>query len=176
MSRIIFFWHASGSLGWLSNFALYKIVEDGVTFHSVEQYFMYYKALAMDDHKTAARILACSTPKEAKALGRQVSPWDEKTWVQVREHIMIRALRLKLDCNPELAPKLLKTRNAMLAEANPGDLIWGTGCHETSQLAQYPSRWPGMNLLGKAWMEVRDSLQTEASPELWPAKNVIFHH
>lgn len=54
--------------------------EEDTRFHTAEQFMMYHKALLMSDSSTARRILACTTPAEAKTLGREVQGFDQKIW------------------------------------------------------------------------------------------------
>ncbi len=45
---------------------------------------MYGKAIFFGDHEKANEILHAQTPKEVKALGRQVSGFDQNAWGQNR--------------------------------------------------------------------------------------------
>ena len=117
---------------------------------------MYHKALTMGDSDTAQAILAASTPAEAKKLGRSIRPWDQQLWNQHKYTIMVDALLHKFSANPDLLKTLLDTGDAILAEASPDDTIWGIGLSIDS--AEQGVAWKGTNLLGKALMEVRDTL------------------
>ena len=74
--------------GALSNFYGCKIHVDtdwdgkpvDLNFHCSEQYFMWLKATWFHDYDIAEKILEAKTPKEAKALGRQVEGFDEEEW------------------------------------------------------------------------------------------------
>ncbi len=156
MTPIIYFWRPSGPHGWLSNWSPHEIYENGVQFKTIEHYLMYHKAMAMGDDETAHLILVASTPNIAKSLGRRVANFDEKVWIDNRESIIRNGLQLKIARHSLLRNQLIETCGSMIAEASPSDAIWGIGCHENDKRASIPAQWPGMNLLGRAWMWVRE--------------------
>jgi ribA/ribD-fused uncharacterized protein len=43
-------------------------------------------------------------------------------------------------------------------EASPVDPVWGIGLSQENEHCQNPLKWKGLNLLGFALMEVRDTL------------------
>ena len=51
------------------------------------------------------------------------------------------------------------TGGRVLVEASPRDRIWGIGLAAGDEQALSPERWPGLNLLGFALMEVRHQLR-----------------
>ncbi len=61
--------------------------------------------------------------------------------------------------HPQLRDFLAGTGSRVLAEASPRDRIWGTGLAAGDERAGSPERWPGLNLLGFALMEVRRQLR-----------------
>ena len=63
--------------------------------------------------------------------------------------------------NPDLKERLLSTGDAILAEASPKDRIWGIGLDAKTASGMEPNAWPGMNLLGKALMELREEFAKE---------------
>ena len=50
---------------------------------------MAQKAAYFGDYRTHARILGACTPRDCKALGRMVSGFQEESWRQVREQIVL---------------------------------------------------------------------------------------
>lgn len=90
-----------------------------MTFMTTEQYMMYQKAVLFGDMGTAGKIMAAKTPKQQKALGRQVEGFDEETWKENRERILEEANWHKF-CHPikELGLKklLLETEKRELVE------------------------------------------------------------
>ena len=53
---------------------------------------------------------------------------------------------------------IFKTENRTIVEASPYDKIWGVGLLEDDPLILDEKNWKGLNLLGKALMEVRSKL------------------
>lgn len=125
---------------------------------SSEQAMMYGKAMLFGDREIADRILVAKTSFQAKALGAMVRGFDEAVWARERFGIVVDANLGKFAMVPALRRFLLSTGDAVLAEASPTDRIWGIGLDEFDRHAKSPDRWPGLNLLGFALMEVRSRL------------------
>ena len=128
------------------------------TFNCAEQYMMHGKALLFGDAETALEILAADHPRDHKALGRKVKPFDDATWKREREAIVRAGNHAKFTQNPALLELLLATNGTTLVEASPYDKIWGIGLAATDPRAQDPNQWKGQNLLGKILTELRDSI------------------
>lgn len=139
---------------WPSSFEV-----DGVSYPTAEHYMMSEKARLFGDETNADKILAAQHPGEAKALGRQVTGFDEDAWVASRYDIVVRASFAKFDQNPRLREFLLGTANRVLVEASPLDRVWGIGLTADDDRAQNPAQWRGLNLLGFALMEARSALK-----------------
>lgn len=135
---------------------------DGESFPTAEHYMMWYKARLFGDVDSAGKIMADDSPAVAKALGRQVSHFNIEVWLEHRFELVVRASLAKFRQNPHLRTFLLNTRDSVLAEASPHDLIWGTGFAANDPHARDPLTWKGLNLLGFALMKARDELS--ASP------------
>jgi ribA/ribD-fused uncharacterized protein len=132
-----------GEYFFLSNFyeALPLIKIDGKYWPTTEHYFQAMKSL---DEKEQEKVRACSTPGFAKRAGRHVTLRDD--WQQVKEEVMLKALRVKFQ-NPELEKKLLDTNNDILEEGNTwNDMYWGKDLKSGM----------GHNRLGILLMQVRD--------------------
>ena len=120
---------------------------------------MACKAALFSDNATLELILDENTksntdPKHIKALGRMISPFDEKTWVESREEVVYFGNLYKFGQNEELKKSLMDTGELILVEASPRDRIWGIGFGEARAMSE-KERW-GLNLLGKALMRVRE--------------------
>jgi ribA/ribD-fused uncharacterized protein len=135
-----------------------SFVVDDHTFSCAEQYMMYGKAQLFADAATAAEILAADHPRQHKALGRKVTPFDDATWRRNREAIVLAGNRAKFTQNPALLAQLLATRGTTLVEASPHDKIWGIGLAANDPRAADPAQWKGQNLLGKILTALRDGL------------------
>jgi ribA/ribD-fused uncharacterized protein len=122
---------------------------------------MACKAALFSDTTTLELILQENTkpdtdPKDMKALGRMISPFDEETWVEHREGIVYLGNLHKFGQDEGLKKTLLETGNLILVEASPYDRVWGIGFGEDKAMGA-EERW-GLNLLGQALMRVREEL------------------
>ena len=153
---VVFFWRPNEENGCFSNWYSGRFVLDGFEYQHVEQYMMAEKARLFHDTEMYEKILRTADPKKCKALGKKVSGFDPKTWNAFKYEIVKTANRAKFDQNPELKKALLNTGDAILAEANPRDRIWGIAHGAEVGSRMDPSEWPGQNLLGKILMELRE--------------------
>lgn len=150
----IFFWRE-----YLSNWKESPFVVDGVTYNCVEQWMMAKKAEFFGDKETLNKILATTSPREQKDLGRQVKNYDDQKWSEVRFDVVVQGTIEKYKQNKSLFHRLLKTGDKILVEASPQDNIWGVALSEDDPLILDPNNWKGQNLLGKALMEARKQLR-----------------
>ena len=137
------------------------IDDDGTRYNCAEQYMMAGKARLFGDNAMLARIMACDSPYEQKLMGMRVRGFDDELWIRHREEIVYQANWLKFSQNSGLAKKLLRTGDAILAEANPQDVIWAIGLSADDPRAADPGEWRGENLLGEILMRIRDRLRDE---------------
>lgn len=155
-SKFIFFWMGDSIY---SNFNFSPFEHQGIQFMWSEQAVMYRKAMLFGATKVAQEILEADTPSYCKLLGRSNEiPFKEHIWKQNRERIYREVLMDKFSV-PFLKKQILSTGNKMLVEASPSDRIWGIGMHQNHPDVENPSKWKGMNLLGKVLMEVREELR-----------------
>ena len=157
----VFFWKDDEENGCFSNWYRRKFVIDDFEYLHVEQYMMAQKAKLFHDSERYTAILRATTPRECKDLGKLVTPFDSKTWDAVKYEIVKTANRAKYDQNQDLKDRLIKTGKAIMAEASPGDFIWGIGMTANKASSTNPSKWPGQNLLGKILMELRSEFSFE---------------
>lgn len=111
-------------------------------YETVEHYFQSRKASDRESHDY---IIANTWPASAKARGGAVvlpEGWDD-----VRYEVMLEGLRHKFAI-PRFRAMLLETGDAYIREDSPTDFIWGY-------------RNGGLNLLGKALMQVRKEIRRE---------------
>ena len=94
-----------------------------------------------------------------KALGRTVQNFDDKIWTKEREGIVYRGVSEKFRQNPELAEKLKKTGEEIIAECAVKDRIWGIGLSMIDRDRFSIDKWRGQNLLGRILMRVREDIR-----------------
>ena len=142
----------------LSNWHPALFVVNDVRFSNNEQFMMYCKAKLFGDEETASKILKATTPREHKAIGRQVRGFDETKWNEKRELYVRKGCYAKFSQNPEMLTFLLGTEGTELVEASPYDRIWGVGLAANNPAIHDKSKWLGLNLLGYCLMQVRTQL------------------
>lgn len=125
---------------------------------------MAEKARVFGDTQAARNILDVEDPRAAKALGRKVRGFSDAQWDRVRYAIVRYGNLLKFQQNVVAREYLLSTGDAPLVEASPHDPIWGVGRGADDPVIGTPSKWPGLNLLGYALMEVRDWIRKYPTP------------
>lgn len=136
--------------------------EDNIRYSSAEQYMMHKKALLFKDHIMAERIMLTENPKKIKDFGRKTADFDEEYWKKVSEKIVLQGNLLKFTQNSNLYDYLLSTKEKILVEASPFDLIWGIGMKENDENICNLNEWKGENLLGFILMEVRDRISSKS--------------
>ena len=132
-----------GKYGFLSNMYDAPFYEDGIKYPTVEHYVNAAKTLDPNEKK---RVMISKSPVDAKSAGKTVTLRED--WDDVKLSIMEHAVRLKFQCNPKLAYRLIATGNEELVEGNWWhDTYWGV-CNGV-----------GENHLGKILMKIREELR-----------------
>lgn len=141
-----------GSKRFLSNMYPCRVVCDGISFHSSENFYMYSKFITTD--RDLALSMRYILPKESKWIANKNKDKIRSDWDEVKVDIMREALNSKFTQNSGLRSKLLATGDEYLEERNDWyDVFWGT----------YLGK--GENMLGKLLMELREELTNESSKE-----------
>ena len=167
--KYIFFWghqpSKDGSITsscfsqwWMSSF-----IAEGIEYKTAEHWMMAKKAELFNDLETKGKILASKSPMEAKKLGREVKNYVDEIWLCNRYNIVKKGNYFKFSQNNDLKEFLIKTENRVIVEASPLDPIWGIGMAADQEDILKPEKWKGLNLLGFALMEVRDTLNSNHS-------------
>ena len=144
--------------GFLSQWHPSNFTIDGKAFNCAEQYMMFCKANLFQDTFMTDKIMKSEKPSDHKRLGQQVRNFDAKVWETNKKQIVFTGNLAKFSQNAGLKKKLLATKDSILVEANPKDIIWGVGLSEFDPDIQNPALWRGENLLGTILMEVREKL------------------
>ncbi|WEW57137.1 hypothetical protein PRK78_002597 [Emydomyces testavorans] len=147
-----------------------------IQYLNCEQYMMHRKGVlfAPNDSVTQEILSVGKTvphPSTLKSLGRQIPNFDETIWQRERFRIVVEGNYLKFTQNEDLKARLLATGDRELVEASPRDRIWGVGFGAKNAGARR-DRW-GLNLLGKALMEVRERIRNEqVVSEAWDGAEI----
>lgn len=144
---------------YLSQWYPCRFIIDDIEFTCTEQWMMYAKAMLFQDLDCANAILATSSAKMQKNLGKKVTNFDDNIWNIHKKEIVFKGNFAKFSQNAELKTYLLSTKGKVLAEASPYDKIWGIGLSMDDEMRFNMTKWRGQNLLGEVLMQVRDALK-----------------
>ncbi|WP_296282398.1 NADAR family protein [Pseudoxanthomonas sp.] len=144
---IVYFYTRTMPFWGLSNFSPPGFEADGVYWPTVEHYFQAKKFL---DSATRERIRRAATPKLARELGQSRATPLRPGWDDLRDQVMLEALRLKFQ-QPAARDVLLSTDDRLLVEASPYDYYWAAG-----------EDGSGLNRLGHLLMQVRTEIRSAA--------------
>ncbi len=111
-----------------------------------EHYFQAQK-FAGTPHEEAIR--KAPTPREAAEMGRDRKRPLRKDWEQVKDEIMVCAVRKKFETHKDIRDVLLATGEEELIENTTYDYYWGCG-----------TEGHGKNMLGQILMQVRKEFQS----------------
>lgn len=137
--------------GCFSNFYPCVVKFDGLTFQNSEAAWQAQKTLDMEQRERFCGYTASGSKK----MGRKVSLRPD--WESVKYQLMVDVCLAKFTQNTELKEILLSTGDEELIENTTGwhDNIWGN-CECPKCIGK-----TGQNLLGKALMEVRETLRNQ---------------
>ncbi len=144
---MITFWRVSDEYGVLSNFSNHSITVDGKKYKTCEHYYQAMKLSDEYEHEMVRTAISPKTAKQTAYLYKAVDNWEE-----IKYDIMLKALRAKVEQHSSVRKKILETGDNELGESSPYDYIWGLGKDGS-----------GTNLLGKAWMQIREEVKSASS-------------
>jgi N-glycosidase YbiA len=133
--------------GWLSNFASCPVFLDGKLWPTTEH---FYQAMKYTDDDYAEAVRCAPSPLVAKQMTRDPAHPPRADWDQIKDAVMLRALRAKFSQHAHLRALLLATGSARLIEHTPNDAYWADAGDGS-----------GLNRLGELLMRVRDAMKSE---------------
>jgi ribA/ribD-fused uncharacterized protein len=146
-----------------SNQSAHPITVDDVQYKTVEHFIQAQKAKLFGDEKTYTEILKkAKTPSSAKKMGGKIEGFVTEVWESKQDEIYEKGVRAKFVQHPSLRKQLTDTGEKMIGEADPRDFYWGIGTGAALEKAKTPSKWKGMNKMGKLLMKMRKHFQDES--------------
>lgn len=139
------FYSVKNAYGEFSNFALFPVVIDSTLWPTSEH---YYQAQKFFDPLLKEQIRQAPTPFLAAQLARDPKMPLREDWDEVKDGVMLVALRAKFSQYRVLADLLRSTLNSHLFEHTKNDCYWAD-CGDRS----------GKNRLGEELMQVRSEIQ-----------------
>ena len=98
--------------------------------------------------KIQEKIRQIASPMDAALEGRNRQNPLRPDWEEVKDKVMLQALRMKFSQNPEIGKELLATGDAILIEHTRNDDYWADGGDGS-----------GKNKLGLLLMQVREEFK-----------------
>jgi ribA/ribD-fused uncharacterized protein len=154
MTPIVKFYATNAPYGAFSNFSRHPIDVDGRVWPTSEHYFQARKFI---DQSDIDAVHAAPTPFEAARIGRERHRSFRRDWEQIRDDVMLAALRAKFSQHEDLREILASTQGATLVEHTANDSYWADGGDGS-----------GTNRLGTLLEQVRDELCAGATPMMVP--------
>jgi N-glycosidase YbiA len=144
----------TGKNRFLSNFAAFPVVFEGVEYPTAEHAYVAAKTL---DPQIRDWVRQIDTPGNAKYRGKSIALRPD--WEDVRNDIMLVILRSKFTRNQQASDQLIATGDAELVEGNAWhDNYWGRcRCKACAGVVE------AHNVLGRLLMAVRDELRRATS-------------
>ena len=159
--KVIGFNKPTGDNGYLSIYYQAPFYQDGLRFETVEQCFLYQKALTFHDEYRCNKILQTSDSKILNQLVKDIVNYDDKIFSGRKQIVLYQANLDKFRYNIELKNQLLATNDAVIALCNKYDLVNGSGLNVDDSRIYKTKNWLGSNLQGFSLMEVRSTLKKE---------------
>jgi ribA/ribD-fused uncharacterized protein len=141
----IYFYSITEEYGCFSNFSRHGFELNSQYWPTSEHYFQAQK-FADTPHEELIR--KAFSPMEAAKMGRDRKRPLRKDWEQVKDEIMVIAVRKKFEIHKDIRDILLSTGEEELVEHTTDDYYWGCGTEKT-----------GKNMLGKILMKVREEFR-----------------
>ena len=118
---------------------------------------MSQKALMFKDIEAHKKIMSELEAAKIKYIGSAIKGYSKEKWQSDYHPIVIKGLMAKFT-NPKLKAVLLGTGEKEIIEAST-DEFWGVGLSLRSDKLFSKSKWSGLNTMGKALMEIRETFK-----------------
>lgn len=136
------------------------------TYQSAKQAIYAELAKLFEDQPNHEKIMSSETANEITYSVKNISNEDESKWNEAMKKLIYDVNLAKFNQYAELSGRLIETQNAILGAYEPNDSLIGIGIAPENPLAKNPINWGGQNILGKALMEIRETLKKQREMEL----------
>lgn len=150
--------------GFLSLKWVVEILFNSANYNSAQQAIYAEIAKAFNDEENLKRIMLADTPDEVHYEVSDVpgdAEMNETKWNDLTKQLIYDVNIAKFNQYPELAARLLETKNAVLGAYVPNDTLIGIGLSLDNFQSKNPINWTGQNILGKALMDIREKIRSE---------------
>ena len=131
---------------------------DGKVYNSSEQYTMACKARLFADIVAFEKIMTETDVARVKQLGRGVTNFNQDIWDANKVNIIRKANKLKFHADSTFRQALMATKDRIIVEANPNDLVYSAGLSPDDKDLENPLMWKGENILGFVLMNIREQI------------------
>ena len=163
-SVILFAEPETNDYGFLSLNWTVEIEFNAKMYNSAKQAIAAELAKSFNDENNLNTIMLAETP-DAVDYSLEDVPGDKEVneikWNDLTKRLIFDINLVKFNQYPELAARLLETRDAQLGAYIPDDNLIGIGISLDNIQSKNPINWTGQNLLGKALMEIRQKIRTD---------------
>lgn len=139
------FYKVHDDYGFMSNFAPYPFSDSSKIWPTSEHYFQAQKFLVPEIQEKIRQI---ASPMDAALEGRNRQNPLRPDWEEIKDKVMLQALRMKFSQHPEIAKELLSTGEAIIIEHTRNDAYWADSGDGS-----------GKNKLGLLLIQVREELK-----------------
>ena len=139
------FYKVHDDYGFMSNFAPYPFSDGSKIWPTSEHYFQAQKFLVPEIQEKIRQI---ASPMDAALEGRNRQNPLRPDWEEIKDKVMLQALRMKFSQHPEIAKELLSTGEAIIIEHKQNDAYWADSGDGS-----------GKNKLGLLLIQVREELK-----------------
>jgi ribA/ribD-fused uncharacterized protein len=139
------FYKVHDDYGFMSNFAPYPFSDGSKIWPTSEHYFQAQKFLVPEIQEKIRQI---ASPMDAVLEGRNRQNPLRPDWEEIKDKVMLQALRMKFSQHPEIAKELLSTGEAIIIEHTRNDAYWADSGDGS-----------GKNKLGLLLIQVREELK-----------------
>lgn len=150
--------------GYLSLKWAVQVEFNSTMYNSAHQAIYAEIAKSFNDQENLQKIMIAESPDSIDYKVEDVPgepEVNETKWNDLTKQLLYDVNIAKFNQFPELAARLLETKDSMIGAYLPNDNLIGIGISLDNIQSKNPVNWTGQNLLGKALMDIRSKIRTE---------------